>query len=563
MALRSAGCSSASTGGGFSGSGGCNRTATHFSQFNFTADTGGTLYHSTLYGLHTGDWLVIPPVLNTETMPVYTVNAACPQASASLNWIFVQWDTGTRTMQNTYVLGTANYSLAGGVVVTGQYDVTGAAYYLGSTAMPGSCSNGVYTISGQSSQELDGSIYFSSNAAGVFKTTPGHATFFFSQYSVNASADLASTTFQGIAFDSFSATDSSNIKVSSNSTGSIFTVQLYSDPGAGTINGAYTDTITITSTNSPQKGMMIGTVTRLTGGTGAIACIVNKSLDMRVICTGQSPANNPYPYTVAFVAERLNVLGQRTTMSQEQLALGMNAPAGAFSDGTRLFVSDSSNNRVLIWNTVPTSGQTPADVVVGQTNLMNNGAGTTSETLSGPAFPYSDGTKLYVADSSNNRVLIWNAIPTVKNVPADVVLGQPDMTSNSSNTDNRSMNTPTSVYSDGTRLYVADYKNGRVLIWNTNSPATHAAASHVVDNTLSSLNAPVYAYSDGTKLYVAVHRAGHVLVWNTIPTADQAETRSDCWSCGSSAPSCLSAPTSIYRSKVPSSMLMMTLTGRF
>ena len=68
-------------------------------------------------------------------------------------------------MQNTYVLGTASYTLASGVAITGQYDVTGAAYYLGVTNMPGSCSGGVYTISGQSSQDLNGSIYFSSYGA--------------------------------------------------------------------------------------------------------------------------------------------------------------------------------------------------------------------------------------------------------------------------------------------------------------------------------------------------------------------------------------------------------------
>ena len=31
-----------------------------------------------------------------------------------------------------------------------------------------------------------------------------------------------------------------------------------------------------------------------------------------------------------------------------------------------------------------------------------------------------------VADSNNNRVLIWNTIPAVNNTTANVVLGQPD-----------------------------------------------------------------------------------------------------------------------------------------
>ena len=75
-------------------------------------------------------------------------------------------------------------------------------------------------------------------------------------------------------------------------------------------------------------------------------------------------------------------------------------------------------------------------------------------------------------------MLIWNSIPTVNGAPADIVLGQPDMTSNGSNNDNKSFNYPTSVYSDGTRLYVTDNGNNRILIWNTIPTANQAAANH-------------------------------------------------------------------------------------
>ena len=42
---------------------------------------------------------------------------------------------------------------------------------------------------------------------------------------------------------------------------------------------------------------------------------------------------------------------------------------------------------------------------------------------------YSDGTHLFVADYDNNRVLIWNNIPTSNGQAANMVLGQPNMTS--------------------------------------------------------------------------------------------------------------------------------------
>ena len=43
-----------------------------------------------------------------------------------------------------------------------------------------------------------------------------------------------------------------------------------------------------------------------------------------------------------------------------------------------------------------------------------------------PRFALSDGTRLFVADGGNDRVLIYNTIPTQNAAAADVILGQPD-----------------------------------------------------------------------------------------------------------------------------------------
>ena len=75
------------------------------------------------------------------------------------------------------------------------------------------------------------------------------------------------------------------------------------------------------------------------------------------------------------------------------------------------------------------------------------------------SFPYavqSDGTRLFVPDYSNNRVLIWNTMPTADGTPPNVVLGQPDMTSNTPNYGGISaaaLDDPEGVFSDGTRVY--------------------------------------------------------------------------------------------------------------
>src|SRR6185369_1700091 len=109
-------------------------------------------------------------------------------------------------------------------------------------------------------------------------------------------------------------------------------------------------------------------------------------------------------------------------------ASSMGNPQGVFSDGSRLFVTDFTNSRVLIWNKLPTVNGTPADVVIGQPDFATTGANTggiSASTMNGPVYSYSDGTRLVVADRGNRRVLVWNTIPTRNQQPADVVIGQP------------------------------------------------------------------------------------------------------------------------------------------
>ena len=110
----------------------------------------------------------------------------------------------------------------------------------------------------------------------------------------------------------------------------------------------------------------------------------------------------------------------------------MNYAFNATTDGTKAYVADESNSRILIWNTKNPAQGASADVVLGQpdfiSNAPNNG-GITARSLAYVESVYSDGTHLFAVDWQNNRVLIWNSIPTTNFQPADVVVGQPDMTS--------------------------------------------------------------------------------------------------------------------------------------
>src|SRR5260221_12205178 len=99
----------------------------------------------------------------------------------------------------------------------------------------------------------------------------------------------------------------------------------------------------------------------------------------------------------------------------------------------------------------------PASVVIGQPDFtsgsVNQGGSTGQNTLNAPLGSFSDGTRLFVADFSNSRGLIWNSIPTKNNTPADIVLGQPDFVSSTANNGGvyaSSLSNPYYVYSNGT-----------------------------------------------------------------------------------------------------------------
>lgn len=187
-------------------------------------------------------------------------------------------------------------------------------------------------------------------------------------------------------------------------------------------------------------------------------------------------------------------------------------PTSVTSDGTHLFVSDLGFNRVLIWNSIPTTMDQNADVAVGQPDLtqttFNNpnvcagyNIGPVNEcrtSLNFPRFALSNGTKLFVADGGNDRVLIWDTIPTASGAPADEVLGQPDFIQDvessasisiaSTAIDNTGgvdlVPTPQGLAWDGTNLYVSDAYNRRVLIF---TPGVNTLAPNSVVNWASEI----------------------------------------------------------------------------
>lgn len=268
----------------------------------------------------------------------------------------------------------------------------------------------------------------------------------------------------------------------------------------------------------------------------------------------------------ACIGKATSVLGQPDfTKVESPRAVAqatMNRPLGVAYNGRVLAVADTDNNRVLIWRSLPTSNEAPADFVVGHADFTKNVAtrALSAKTLRGPQGVWLDQTDgLWVADTQNNRVLYYGVV-TQNNPDAKVVIGQKDFGSNQQTTLAQvpvvradTMRNPVSVTSDGTRLFVTDLGLSRILIWNSIPTQNGKAADVVVgqpdmtsyfsnnveklcdsngtttDGKLTypemcakSMSLPRFALSDGTRLYVSDSGNDRVLVYNKIPTDNAA-----------------------------------------
>ncbi|MDI6778388.1 MAG: hypothetical protein QMD77_04305 [Patescibacteria group bacterium] len=220
-------------------------------------------------------------------------------------------------------------------------------------------------------------------------------------------------------------------------------------------------------------------------------------------------------------------------------------PRNPFFDGEKFFVVDRGNNRVLIYNSIPASDNASADVVIGQASLAsggqaNQGGAVGANTLNQPASVFSDGAKLIITDFNNNRVLIYNSIPTANNASADVVIGQADMSGSAANQGGaagaNTLYAPSGILYTGKQLLISDYYNNRVLVYNSLPASNNAAADIVIGQTdmtsnsadqggaagANTLEYPQGFFFNGKKLFVADQYNNRVLIYNSIPTANNA-----------------------------------------
>ena len=215
--------------------------------------------------------------------------------------------------------------------------------------------------------------------------------------------------------------------------------------------------------------------------TVAISFITGRAASLT--CKGNAPATPPV-FTPA------PLLGQTdpTSSTAGSGAGGMTTPGGIFSDGTHLVVADTGNNRVLIWNSIPTiAGQSP-DLVLGQANFTgtspNRSGSPSANTVYTPGGIAISGGKLLVADTNNFRVLVWNTFPAVNGQNADVVIGQPDFVTTTPGLSASQIDAPNSIaVSPAGALYVALPSTNQVLYYPSIPTSNGASAQFIIGQT--------------------------------------------------------------------------------
>ncbi|UXA19943.1 NHL repeat-containing protein [Mycobacterium sp. SMC-4] len=139
-----------------------------------------------------------------------------------------------------------------------------------------------------------------------------------------------------------------------------------------------------------------------------------------------------------------------------------------------LLVADAGDHRVLGWSPQP-AGDTAANSVLGQKDFVSAQEWPYGpHTGDRFRFPYAvdlDGDTLVIADTANNRILIWDGLPTdpFGGRSADHVLAQPDFAANGENrwalVGHDTLCWPYGVSLHRDVLAVADSGNNRVMLW--------------------------------------------------------------------------------------------------
>ncbi len=213
----------------------------------------------------------------------------------------------------------------------------------------------------------------------------------------------------------------------------------------------------------------------------------------------------PAGVTTNGVAIRIMGLDATLTASSPASAISLSTTFGVAGTAAGIVVADSSNNRLLVFPSVeawPAEGtqlSPTATAVIGQTNFTSIKANQGQGDASSGAFNFPSqiafsGSELFVADSQNNRVLVFNAGPSGISATASRVIGQLDFPYSAPNLVEghefqlaAGVSTTTAFGSaildqsvSPPRLWVADSLNNRILGFKDFSKAKNGDKADIV-----------------------------------------------------------------------------------
>ncbi len=207
----------------------------------------------------------------------------------------------------------------------------------------------------------------------------------------------------------------------------------------------------------------------------------------------------------------------------------MYAPRGVCLTGSAVVVADTGNHRVLIWHTARPDDHAPADVVLGQPDMVSEAPGL----LMLPTGVLVDQGRLVVADAWHHRIVVWDGVPETSGVAPSMVLGQPDLSGTAEGCGPQRFYWPFGIAVIDGAFWVADTGNRRVLGWLDGLPEPGRPADVVLGQpdftsrgenrdgpvSAASLRWPHAVAAAGGRMFVADAGNHRVLGWSAV-TAD-------------------------------------------
>ncbi|MBI5126329.1 MAG: beta-propeller fold lactonase family protein [Candidatus Taylorbacteria bacterium] len=203
-----------------------------------------------------------------------------------------------------------------------------------------------------------------------------------------------------------------------------------------------------------------------------------------------------------------NVLGQPGFISDESgtASSTMEDPYGLVIDSSnRLYVADSGNYRINVYDaSTLTDGEEASNVLL-KSSLTTSSCSDIGQNQTCSYYNNldidNDHDQLFVSFADEGRVLVFDTSNLVNGMNASYVLGAPDFTSYGDCSDRNSLCEPYDVVYDSNhnRLFVVDASDNRVMVYDTSSISNGMNASYVLGQ--STFTSTGYGITDSTLSY--------------------------------------------------------------